>query len=55
LGSRVPRLTRLTPGGALAGKGEHDGEDGEDEGKDKKKSCGGNGSMMAVGRAFRTV
>jgi hypothetical protein len=39
----------------LAGKGEHDGEDGEDEGKDKKKGCGRNGSMMAMGRAFRTV
>jgi hypothetical protein len=38
----------------LVGKGEHDGEDSEDEGKDKKKGRGGNGSMMA-GRAFRTV
>jgi len=53
LGSGVPRLT---PGArALTGKGEHDGEDGEDEGKDKKKGCGGNGPMMAMGRAFRTV
>jgi hypothetical protein len=54
LSSGVPRLTP-GGGGALVGKGEHDGEDGEDEGKDKKKGCGGNGSMMAVGRAFRTV
>jgi hypothetical protein len=45
----------LTTGGALIGKGEHDGKDGEDKGKDKKKGCGRNGSMMAVGRAFRTV
>jgi len=52
LGSGVPRLTA---GRALVGKGEHDGEDGKNEGKDKKKGCGGNGSMMAVGRAFRTM
>jgi len=50
LRSGVPRLTPSPR--ALAGKGEHDGEDGEDEGKDKKKGCGGNGSMMSVGRAF---
>jgi len=39
LGSGVPRLTAVG-GGALARKGEHDGENGEDEGKDKKKGCG---------------
>jgi hypothetical protein len=36
----------------LVGKREHDCEDGEDKGKDKEKGCGGNGSMVTVGRAF---
>lgn len=36
-------------GGSLAGKGQHDGEDGEDEGEDEEESGGGDGSMVMMG------
>jgi hypothetical protein len=39
----------------LAGKGEHDGEDGKDKGKNEEKGSGRNCSMVAVGGTFRTM
>jgi hypothetical protein len=39
----------------LAGKREHDSEDGEDKGQDEEKCCGGNGSMMTMGGTFGAV
>jgi hypothetical protein len=40
----------------LVGKGEHNGEDGEDKGKDKEKSSGRNCPVVTmVSRSFRTA
>jgi hypothetical protein len=39
----------------LAGKREHDRENGEDKGKDEEKCRGGDGSMMTMGGTFRAV
>jgi hypothetical protein len=39
----------------LAGKGEHDGEDGEDKGKDEEEGRGRNGSMVTMGRTVGTM
>jgi len=39
----------------LVGKGEHDGENGEDKRKDKEKGRGRDGSVMTVGGTFRAM
>jgi hypothetical protein len=39
----------------LIGKGEHDGENGEDKRKDKEKGRGRDGSVMTVGGTFRAM
>lgn len=51
----IPSWRRKNAASAAGGKGEHDCQDGEDQGKDEKKGGGGDGAVMMMGGSARSV